>query len=263
MEYLHFYMLTGVFAGLTAGLFGLGGGLVSVPALLILFNLLGYSNAEKVPMAIATSLAVISITAISSAMTHWRQQHVSLPALAPLLPGLIIGSWLGASLVSVIPAFWLLILFATFMLYVALRMWSGANDAGGQQPINSRRLWPWGFAIGSSSALMGVGGGTFTVPLLRNRGFELTQAIGTSAACGLPIAWSSTLAFVLLGRLQGMDALGYVHGSAFVGLVITSPLFAFIGATLVKRLNKALLQQLFALLMVLIAVRMFWFAFGD
>ncbi len=262
MEYFHLYMLTGMLAGLTAGLFGLGGGLVSVPALLILFNWLGVSNAEKVPMAIATSLAVISLTAISSALTHKQQGNVSMAALKKLLPGLVLGAMLGAYLVSIIPAFWLLIGFAMLMFYVSINMWFGSQQLRVQRG-NANGLAIWGLAIGSSSSLLGIGGGTFTVPLLRKKGFSLAQAIGTSAACGLPIAWMATLTFVLIGHLGGMSATGYVHGTAFLGLILTSPLFAFFGARLVKRLDKQLLQRLFAVLMVLVAVRMLWFALGE
>lgn len=262
MEFFHIFIITGIFAGLSAGLFGLGGGLVTVPALLLVFNWLGFSADDKVPMALATSLAVICFTALSSSITHWRQGHVELSALLQLTPGLIVGAFLGALLVSVTPGQWLLIVFAGFMLWVAQKMWRGSKVAVQANP-SARFLWPWGFAIGSISALFGIGGGTFTVPLMQRKAYGISQAIGTSAACALPIAWAGTLAFVLLGRQQGFSSLGYVYGPAFVGLLITSPLFAYIGARLVSRLDKTLLRKLFAVLLLLVAARMLWFAIGD
>lgn len=258
MEWL-IYLATGSVAGFAAGLFGIGGGLIIVPALVLVFVASGFSEAQAITQALATSLATISITSISSAATHWRSGNVNFASAKQLAPGLVIGASLGAWLVTAAPGTLLLSLFALFACTIALRMWFARTAQAGER---SGGLWLWGTGIGIASAIFGIGGGSLSVPLLSRYGHQIKRAVGTSAVCGLPIAWASTLTFIALTVHQGESFDHYIHWPAWFGLVIISPVFAILGAKLVNRISKLILQRVFASFLLLVGLRMLWSAFA-
>lgn len=261
MELILACLATGALAGLTAGLFGVGGGLIIVPSLALLLPRLGIGESTVMQIAIGTSLAVISATAVSSTWAHHRRGGIRWPVFATLTPGLVIGALLGAALAHRLDGNTLRLAVGVGALLVATKMAFGGSPAEHDRNPAAALLLPAGGVIGSLSALIGIGGGSLTVPLLSFSGVPMRQAVGTSAACGMPIAWAGMAGMVIAGwGLPGLPAgnLGYVSVPGFVAIAGTSVLLAPLGARLAHALPQAQLKRGFALLLLLIGVRMLW-----
>lgn len=253
------YAGLGATAGVLAGLFGVGGGLVIVPVLALLFSRAAIAPEVIMHLAIGTSLATIVFTSISSVYAHHRRGAVRWPVVLRLAPGIILGAWLGAALADLLPSESLRIIFGVFELLVAVQL--GLNLRA--SPHRSLPEWPGmglvGGAIGSISAVVGIGGGTMTVPFLQWCNVPMRQAVATSAACGLPIALAGALGFVISGwSNNSLPALssGYLYWPAFTGIVLASVTFAPLGARLAHTLPAAQLKRLFALFLAFLGLRM-------
>ncbi|MBK1716777.1 sulfite exporter TauE/SafE family protein [Thiocystis violacea] len=258
------YLGIGALSGLLAGLFGVGGGVIMVPALILVFGHLDLGGVWTPHLAVGTSLATIIGTGAASTLAHHRRDGVRWDIVILLAPGIVIGAWMGAALVGWIPEVWLKRLFAAFLAFVGVRLLSTQDLAGSIGRLPGRGgLALVGGGIGMLSALVGIGGGTLTVPFLSHRGLDLRRAVGTSAACGLPIALAGTLGFVLAGwgRL-GLPTLstGFVYWPAVLAMLMASMPTAPVGARLAHALPVRWLKRLFGALLLLIAARL---AFGG
>lgn len=253
------YLLLGAFAGVLAGLFGVGGGLIIVPALILVFEQLGLAHSVLTHLAIGTSLATIIVTSISSIRAHHYRGGVCWPQFKQLVPGLLLGSALGASVASWVSGEYLQSCFGIFALLVAAKFWfARASKPTVQQP-NAPLLAGAGVGVGCLSAIFGIGGGTLMVPLLRRFGMPIQQAVGTSSACGLPTAIAGTLAYIaLLWHHPDLPpwALGPVYLPAFLGIVLASVPGAKLGAWLAYRLPEKQLQRGFSLLLLGIGLKL-------
>lgn len=252
------YLLLGVVAGVLAGMLGVGGGLVIVPALLVLFGLQGFDGSVVMHLAIGTSLATIVLTSLSSLRAHHRRGAVLWPLVGRLAPGIILGAWLGAAVVHLLPTHALRLLFGVFELLVAAQLAFEVSAVPHRQLPGPGAIAAVGGVIGGVSAIVGIGGGTLTVPFLTWCNVELRRAIATSAACGLPIAVAGAIAFVVTGwhhpALPAASS-GYLHWPALLGIALTSMLFAPLGARLAHTLPVRTLRRLFALLLALLGMR--------
>lgn len=261
LHYL-FYLAVGLFAGLSAGLLGIGGGLIIVPALLWIFQYQGITDTSLIHLAIGTSLASIIFTSISSVYAHDQKSAVIWSIVWQLTPGIIVGAILGAVLADFIASEYLKRFFGLFELYVAIQMsWNIKPKAHVSMP-NRKGMSLTGTGIGLLSALVGIGGGTMTVPFLLYTQTKIHQAIATSAACGLPIAIAGSIGFLMTGWSQTSEltySSGYIYLPALLGIVITSVLFAPIGAWLTHRLSSIHLKKVFALLLYILAFKMLFF----
>lgn len=261
MEHLLIYLATGTAAGLLAGLFGIGGGMVMVPALAIVLAGQGVSPAIVMHIALGTSLAVIALTSISSTLSHHRRGGVRWDVLRWYGPALAVGALIGAFVADALPGLALRRLVGVSSLLIALQM---AFDykfgaLASLAPPKGPELGAAGGIVGLLSSLIGIGGGSLTGPYLALRGMELRQCVGTAAAGGIPIAWAGALGYVVAGWQEpGVPgpALGYVSGSAFAGLAVASTLVAPLGARLAHRLSPRRLQLAFAAMLAVVAVEM-------
>ena len=260
MEYL-LYIPLGMFAGLMAGLFGIGGGLIIVPALVAIFSYLGFDSAITMHLAIGTSLATIIFTSLSSVWAHHKKGAVLWAVFSKLALGIVVGAVTAGFIADAIPSKGLQWFFAIFELYVAIQMTLGFKpDASRELPGNTAMLGA-GAIIGTISSFVGIGGGTLTVPFLMWCNTSIHKAIATSAACGLPIALAGTVGFIISGwneTLLPNYSLGYIHLPSLLGIVSTSVLFAPLGAKLAHRLPVALLKRVFAGFLFLLAIYMFY-----
>ncbi|MCH9828758.1 MAG: sulfite exporter TauE/SafE family protein [Gammaproteobacteria bacterium] len=253
------YLATGAFSGLLAGLFGVGGGLVIVPVLVLLLPGVGVSADIAVQMAIGTSLAVISLTSISSTWAHHRHGGVMWPVFARLAPGLLLGAYAGAWLAHGLDGAILMRIVGIGALLVAAKMAFDLKPTMAKPVPGTPVLLGVGGLIGSISALIGIGGGSLTVPFLSGCSLEMRKAVGTSAACGLPIAMAGALGYIVAGRgVVGRPdgSLGYVSLPGFAIIALSSVALAPIGARLAHRLSPALMRRAFALLLVVIGLKM-------
>jgi len=251
------FLLTGVLSGLLAGLFGVGGGVIVVPALILLFGHLGVGGDWVAHLAVGSSLAAIVGTGAASALAHHRRGGVRWDLAARLAPGIVLGAWLGAVLAGALPELWLKRVFAAFLAYVGVRMLAPVSGRGARPLPGSLGLAAVGGVIGALSALVGIGGGTLTVPFLSARGIPLRQAVGTSAACGLPIALAGAVGFLAVGwGREGLPpwSTGFVYWPA-VGLILLASIpSAPWGARLAHALPVQTLKRAFGILLLVMAV---------
>lgn len=257
METLLIFALTGIAAGLLAGLFGVGGGLIMVPALAFVLPLQGVGPEVVMQVAIGTSLAVISATSVSSMLAHHRREGVLWPVFLKLAPGLAAGAVAGAFVAHALPGLVLQRIVGVGAILVAIQMFLDRKPVSNRALPGTAGLFSAGGVIGALSALIGIGGGSLTVPFLSWRGVPIQQAVGTSAACGVPIAWAGAAGFIAAGwSVAGRPefSLGYVALPAFAAIAVTSVLAAPVGARLAHRLPPLVLKRAFAGLLVVIGV---------
>ena len=253
MESFLIFAVIGIAAGVTAGLLGVGGGIIMVPAVLFVLLSSGISESVAVHMSVGTSLSVIAVTGLSSAYGHWQRGSVNRSILFLLIPGLLVGAVLGGVVADAVSGTYLRRAFGIFVIVVGLKMLINTG-------LSFRRLKPSGWIVGGSgtviggvSAFFGVGGGILSVPWLQYIGIEMREAIGTSAACGVPIALAGALTFIVMGR--GLDtgtsySLGYVFWPASLMLGVFTIPFARIGVGIAHRVPQKSLKKVFGLLLL-------------
>lgn len=253
------YGSLGAFAGVLAGLFGVGGGLVIVPVLVLLFQRNGFAPEVITHLAIGTSLATIVFTSLSSVYAHHRRGAVQWHSVLRLAPGIVIGAWIGAVLADRLPGVQLRTVFGVFELLVALQMGFGLRASAHRQLPGWTGMGLAGGVIGAVSAVVGIGGGTMTVPFLQWCNVPMRQAVATSAACGLPIAIAGAMGFVVSGwgeALLPQLSSGYLYWPAFGGIVLASVIMAPLGARLAHSLPAEQLKRVFSVFLAFLGLRM-------
>lgn len=251
------FLVIGAFAGFAAGLFGVGGGTIIVPLLFIVFTQMGYDPDVVMHLALGTSLATIVVTSISSLMAHHKNGAVIWPVFKNLAPPMAIGCFFGAGIAGLLSGLHLQIIVGLFLIWVAYTMFTGAKkaiDPTKTLPSSCQQVAA-GSVIGVASAIFGIGGGSLTVPYLNRYGVVMQKAVGTSAACGLPIAVAGALGFMIFGmnaEINVPNTIGYVHIYAFIGISIMSFITAKFGAKAAHALSPVMLKKCFAVLLVIV-----------
>lgn len=251
--------VAGAFAGLLAGLFGVGGGIIVVPVLFFVFQLQGIPTESAMIIATATSLATIIPTAISSLRAHNKRANADMALLVRWIPLVLIGVLLGSYLITRIDGRWLAVLFAIVAIVSALDMLFRAKPFtfASQLPgLVGQALM--GIIIGLVSTLIGIGGGVMTVPILTAYGYSPHRAVGTSSGVGLLIALPAaiTLLFVSTPKDAPPLTIGLVNLLGFANIVPLTVLFAPLGAKLASKLDPAVLKKLFAIVLCITGIRM-------
>lgn len=254
------YLVLGAVAGILAGLFGVGGGLIIVPVLLYSFTLQGVAPEIMTHLAVGTSLATIVFTSLNSIYGHHKKRATRWPLVGWMTIGIVAGSALGALTASWIPGNDLQFIIGLFAIAMAIQIAFNLRPRGGgsdYRPPGKPWLISGGTIIGWASAIFGIGGGSLTVPFLLWRNLPAQQAVGTSAACGLPIAIAGALSFMWFGH--GHEELpawsiGYVYLPGVLGIALTSMFSARLGVRLAHQLSPTLLKRLFAALLFVIGV---------
>lgn len=255
------YLLTGAVAGLLAGLLGVGGGLVIVPALAWLLAGHGVPDAHLMHLAVGTSLAAIIPTAVSSLLAHRRRGSVHWPAVQGLLPGIVAGALGGAWLARQVSSPGLALFFGCFEILVAVQLFLAVKPVAHRSLPGRAGMGLAGGVIGTISALLGIGGGTLTTPFLLWNGIDIRRAVGTSATCGLPVALAGAAGFAWSGwaPMAGQAwVTGFIYWPAVAGIVLASVPLAPLGARLAHYLPRVRLQRIFALFLLLVGVKMLY-----
>lgn len=253
------YMALGSVAGVLAGLLGIGGGLVIVPVLTIMFTYFGMNEAYILHMALGTSLTSIIFTSISSMYAHHKKEAVIWPTVFKITPGILAGTFAGAWLASMLSTNFLKIFFSIFLFYVATQMILGIKPKPTRTLPKAPGMFAAGGIIGVFSSLVGIGGGSLSVPFLTWCNIKMHKAIGTSAGIGFPIAIAGAAGYIITGLgIEGLPEhnLGFVNLKALFGIVIASMVFAPLGAKLAHSLPVDKLKKIFAGLLYLLAIRM-------
>jgi uncharacterized membrane protein YfcA len=251
----------GTVIGFAAGLLGIGGGMLTVPFMTLLFTLQKLPAEHLVHMAIATSLATIMFTSVSSVRAHHKRGAVLWPVAARLAPGIVAGSLLGAQFASALPTRWLALVFALFVGFSATQMLLDRKPKPTRQLPGTAGMLGAGAAIGTASAIVGAGGGFLSVPFMTWCNVRIHNAVATSAALGFPIAAAGTLGYVVAGwHLTGVapGVIGYIHVPALLALAAASVLTAPLGARVAHALDTRRLKRVFAVLLYLLAAYMLY-----
>ena len=270
----HWPLIAGVIAagfaaGFAGGLFGIGGGIVTVPALYAVFTSFNVSENESLKTAIGTSLAVIIVTSLRSLMTHHRAGHADLRILRAWAPWIALGAAAGGMVARWIPAEALTVVFAGGALYVGWRRLFGrsaAKDRSGEDLTNKRIHIPIGFGTGLFSSLMGIGGGALGVMVMTWSGRSMHQAVGTASGFGVAVALPGAAGFILSGL--GHDglppfSLGFVNLAAFAAMAAMSAIAAPLGARLAHRTEAGFLSKLFGAYVLAAALALTWDMFKQ
>ncbi len=253
------YLCLGSFVGIIAGLLGIGGGLVIVPLLSFTFAIQGVPAESILHLALGTSLASIIFTSISSLRAHHSHQAVLWPVVVKITPGIIAGTYFGSWIAAHLSTGFLKVFFGFFLLYAATQMLLGYKPKPSRELPKSPMMIFAGGIIGIFSSLVGIGGGTLSVPFLVFHNTVIQKAIGTSSAIGLPIALAGTAGYIVHGwGVAGLPqgSFGYVYLTPLVGIVLASVCTAPIGARLTHRLPVARLKKIFAVLLYLVSIKM-------
>jgi len=264
MTFFLVYLLIGAVAGILAGLMGIGGGLVIVPMLTFAFTSQGVPHEHLLHLALGTSMASIIFTAISSLRAHHRHGAVLWPIVARITPGILIGTFFGSWIASRLSTNFLKVFFAVFLLWVGTQMLLGIKPKATRDIPGRAGMFGAGSVIGIFSSLVGIGGGTLSVPFMTFHNVGMHQAIGTSAAIGLPIALAGTAGYIVNGlKASGLPAgsFGFIHLAAMGGIVLASVCTAPLGARLAHSLPVGKLKKIFAILLYLVGLKMLIGAF--
>ena len=247
---------TGAFAGTLGGLFGIGGGVVIVPVLYLVFTQGGADPEVAMKTAVGTSLATIMVTSIRSLNAHRKRGAVDFDILKNWAPFIAGGAVVGAGLARLISGQVLLSFFAVGIFGIAIQRLRGSRKEAKPVSIPPAVQRALGFGTGLFSALMGIGGGVIGVILLTLQGKTMHQAVATAAGFGLAIAVPGALGFGLLGLGQGAlpGALGFVHLPGFLAVALGTLIFAPIGVKLAHSLSGELLSKVFGAYLLLTSV---------
>ncbi|MBN2865315.1 MAG: sulfite exporter TauE/SafE family protein [Thiotrichales bacterium] len=257
------YLTTGAFVGFAAGLLGIGGGLIIVPILtFVLSQHLGHTE-HVVHLAIGTSLATILITSLSSVRAHHALQAVRWDIVKLLVAGVLLGAFIGGWGSQFFESRTLGIIFGVMELLIAINMLMALKPSPSRELPGLPGNTVAGSVIGGLSSLVGIGGGTLTTPYLVWNNITMHQAIATSAAVSLPVAFAGTLGFLIAGlSAENLPAYatGYIYWPAFFGIVVASVLTAPLGAKAAQKVPIKILKRVFGVFLLALAAKMLIFS---
>ena len=259
-------LVLGGCTGFLAGLLGIGGGMLIVPFMTLILSARGVESALAVKMAIATSMATIMFTSVSSVRAHHRRGAVRWDLVRQIAPGIVVGGLIaGAGVFSVLRGTTLALVFAVFVAFSATQMLRGRQPAASRQMPGPAGSLGAGSLIGFVSGLVGAGGGFISVPFMTWCNVPMHQAVATSAALGFPIALANTVGYVvgawsMPAPLPG--ALGWLWLPGLATIACASVLTAPLGARTAHAMNVSQLKRVFALVLYLLALYMGWKALG-
>jgi len=265
MDWYLAYLVLGSVTGFLAGLFGVGGGLVLVPVLLLLFDAQHFPAANAMHLALGTSMATILFTSIASMRKHHQHGAVDWRVVRGIAPGILAGAALGALFAASAPTRGLGIFFALFVYFAAIQILLDIRPHASRQLPGLPGLTLAGVFTGWISSLVSIGGGTIVVPFLLWCNVALKKAIGTSAAIGFPVAVGGTAGYVYAGT--GVTALpghsfGFVYLPALLCAALASVITAPLGAKAAHRMKVGMLRKLFAVLLIVLASRLLFRVLG-
>ncbi len=264
IEVVLLLLILGVFAGLMSGLLGVGGGIVVVPGLVFILRMVDTPNEVIMHVASGTSLCIMILTTLVSGYSHYKRGNVVKSVFKKMLPFVLISAVIGAILANILSVNFLALLFGLFLLFVSVKLLlpkkKGVQEVHEIREISTQKLSIIGSLMGVLSGLLGVGGGTVTVPLLLQCRLGIKQAAGTSVALTVPVSIVGTIAVMILGlsAVHMPWSTGYVYWPAVLWVGVSSMVFALVGAKLTDVLPASTLRIAFAVLMLLIAGRMLW-----
>ena len=274
IQILMIYALTGIFAGLIGGMLGLGGGIIIVPVLHYIFTQQGFEPSVVMHQAVTTSLATIIVTSVFATYEHHRKKMVSWFLVNQIVPGVFLGACFGVFVADSVSSSALRIIFGCFEVLVAIQIWFGLKPkpmfteffSSCTQKKETHTKLPGkgiyvftGAIIGLFSTMLGIGGGTLTVPFLLWFNYHMRSAIAISSACSIPIALVATITFIFVSWDNSnifTHSIGYLYWPAALIIVTMTIFFAPIGARIAHYLPIDTLKRIFAVLLLFVGIKM-------
>ncbi len=253
-------LIIGLGAGLLGGLLGISGGIITVPCLVFLFEFYRFPSVNLLQLAIGTSLAAMVFNAISSMIAHHSSGAINWKLVKHMLPGLILGCLAGAYLGQLLPSTILQLIFGCFATAMGVYFFfhKGLPRLGPSQLPSTPLLNSLGFGVGAISNILGIGGGTMTVPLFVKLKIPLKSSVATSTVTGFIISFLGALGYLFLGLGQPYYemTLGFIYIPAFIVLAVTTFIAAPFGARLAHKLHTDHLKKVFAVFLVIVGIVM-------
>jgi uncharacterized protein len=255
------YLILGLGVGFLAGLLGIGGGLIIVTALVFMFGAQGFSPDHLLHLALGTSIATIVFTSLSSARAHQQHAAVRWDIVRQSLLGVVVGTLVGAIFAHALPTHYLAVFFTAFVYYSAVQMWLDRKPKATRKLPGPLGMTAAALLVGVIASLVGAGGAVLTIPMMTSCNVPMRNAIGTSAALGIPIAVAGAVGYIL----TGLDAphlpawsLGYVYLPALIGIVAGTFVTVPWGARATHAMPALVLKRVFAVILFLLATKMLW-----
>jgi uncharacterized membrane protein YfcA len=261
MTYFLLYMLIGAAVGTFSGLLGLGGGVIMIPCLAWAFSIQGIHPDLIMHMAAGTSLSVMIFTSIASLRNHLKHGAQVWPIFKRLIVGIIVGTILGAIFGHFLPNRILEILFGIFILFISFRLLLAIESKPTRTLPGSLGMFSIATLIGGKSGMLGIGGGAVTTIFLSYCNVPIRNVIAISAATTSTVATFGTISFMLTGSFAHnlpSFTTGYIYWPAFLGILLTGPLFARLGAFFSHKLPVAILKRILGAVLLLVAINMLW-----
>ena len=259
LEWLLAYLALGAVVGFFAGLLGIGGGAIMVPLLVLMFDAQGLPREEVLHLAVGTSMSTILFTSLSSIRSHQKRGSIRWDIFRGMAPGILAGGLVGSAIASVIPAGALAVGFTVVIFFAATNILLDRKPNASRNLPGTAGLFGVGAGISAVSAVAALGGAFISVPYMLWCNVPMLQAVGTAASLGFPIAVAGSIGYVVNGlhdpALPPL-ALGYVYLPALAGIVVTSMMFAPLGAAAAHNLPTRWLKRINAVLLYVLAVRM-------
>ncbi len=254
-------MLCGSISGFLAGLLGIGGGMILVPFMILVFNHQGFNQEVIVHMAIATGMATILFTTTSAIWAHHKHGSIDWKLVASLSPGLVVGSLIGGSeIFEALNTSWLSLFFAIFIVYTSIQMLLNKKPQPGRDLPGSLGLFGFGSFAGALASLVGAGGAFITVPFMLWCNVKPHVAMASSSGLGFPIAAAATVGY-MYGSWGHPNlpsgSLGFVYLPAVVCIAAVSIFTAPLGAKMARKLDVAQLKRIFGVMLLMLAAFMF------
>lgn len=259
MEWIAAYLALGAVAGFLGGMFGIGGGTLLVPVLLLLFEAQHFPAEHTMHLALGSAMSVILFTSIASTRKHHQHGAVNWRVVFSISPGILLGTAIGSLVAASISAHFLTIFFALFICFAAIQILLDVKPHAARQLPGIAGMTLMGTFTGWLSTLVSVGGGILAVPFLIWCNVPIRHAIGTASAIAIPIAIGGTSGYILTGLHAAnlpSPSLGYVYLPAMLGCAVASVITAPLGAKIAHRTNVALLRKLFAVLLLGVAAKL-------
>ncbi len=252
------FLLIGLITGFFAGFFGIGGGVIIVPTLLICFKALHFPQQSLIHMAIGTSLSCILMTSLSSSYSHLKKIILDKFVYFNILIGIFFGTISGGYLTNYIPSLFLEVFFTLYLAIILTQLFLAFDTSTKVRPISKWTYWVAGYVIGLKSSLLGIGGGTITIPFLNWTGKKMHEAAALSSTLSIPIAFFGSLAYLFSGLKQtGLPSysLGYIYLPAFFGIGLASFFSAKLGAMASHKVSHANLKKIFRYFLLIILIK--------
>jgi len=261
-EYLC-YMIIGILCGFLSGLLGIGGGVIMIPSLFFVMEYFSIESLHLMHLVIGTALTSMIFSSISSTMSHQKKKMINWKIVKYMIPGLIIGAALGAYVAKKLPSHVLELLFGFSIILIGLRFILQKQESTHKphEPSSWTLTYPLlGGGISFLSALLGVGGGIFSVPLLQTLHFPIRKAIATSSAITLCATFLASICYFLLGlhQIKSGTSWGFIYLPAFLIITPLSVIFASFGAKTTHAIQTVFLKRIFGGSLLILGVYMLY-----